>query len=154
MQLHQVAKNFGNHLLRLIPSHYFGKHTVKYVHLLTALVNVSANWVKVYGTKYQLPFTLVIDKTEDDDLVFGEVIQIYVLDNSCVVFEFVLLQAEFLSHYHAYAVLLPPVIQRKNYIIKHKDLPCFHPIGLYHRNMISDNSLLRYAVTRSNIFIP
>ena len=98
----------------------------------------SANWVEIYGTKYQLPFSLVIDKTEDDDLVLGEVTQIYVVDNSYVLFEFILLETEFFSHYHAYAVLLPPVLQRKSYVIKHKDLLHFHPIGLYHRNMISD----------------
>lgn len=110
--------------------------------------------MKVCGTKYQPPFALVIDKTEDDDFIFGEVMQIYVIDNSLVMFEFTILQAEFLPHYHAYAALLPPVLQRKNFVIKHQDLPCFQPIGLYHRNMISDNSLLRYVVTRSNIFIP
>ena len=110
--------------------------------------------MKVCGTKYQLPFALVIDKTEDDDLILGEVTQIYVIDNSFVMFEFIVLQSEFLVHYHAHAVLLPPVLQRKSYVIKHEDLSYFYPIGLYHRNMISDNSLLRYVVTRSNIFIP
>ena len=105
------------------------------------------------GTKYQLPFALVIDKTEDD-LIFGEVTKIYVIENSFVIFEFTILQAEFLPHYHAHAVLLPPLLQRKNYIIKYEEVPCFHPIGLYHRNMISDNSLLRYVVLRNNICIP
>ena len=55
----------------------------------------SANWVEIYGTKYQLPFSLVIDKTEDDDLVLGEVTQIYVVDNSYGLFEFILLETEF-----------------------------------------------------------
>ena len=66
--------------------------------------------MKVCGTKYQLPFALVIDNTEDDDFIFGEVTQIYVIDSSLVMFEFIVLQAEFLPHYHAYAVLLPPVL--------------------------------------------
>ena len=35
--------------------------------------------MEVYGTKYQLPFALVIDKIEDDDLLFVEVTQIIII---------------------------------------------------------------------------
>lgn len=114
----------------------------------------SADWVEVYGTKYQLPFALLIDKTEDDDLVFGEVTRIYVAEKCFVLFEFIVLQAEYQSHYHAYALFLPPVSQRESYVIKHEDLSHFHPIGLYHRRNITDNSLLKFAVPRSNVVVP
>jgi len=110
----------------------------------------SANWVTVYGTKYQTPFALAVDKSEDgEDLLFGEVTNILVADNYCIIiFEFDLLKAEFLHHYHAYAVLLPPVLSRQRYLIKHSDLPSFQPLGLYHSDCISDNSLFRYIVTK------
>jgi len=66
-------------------------------------------------------------------------------------FEFVTLQTDFLSHYHAYALRLPPTSQRTNFVIKHRDLPCFRPFGLYCCSNINNNSLLRYAVIRSSI---
>jgi len=63
----------------------------------------SADWVEVYGTKYQLPFALLIDKTEDDDLVFGEVTRIYVAEKCFVLFgKFNLTTTRMLCFCHQY----------------------------------------------------
>ena len=128
-----------------------------YLNIFTHFVfmEFSANWVTVFGTKYQLPFGLVVGKSEDEeDLMFGEVVDILVADNHCIIFEFDLLEAEFLHHYHVYAVLLPPVPSRQRYLIKHSDLPCFQPLGLYHSDYVSDNSLFRYIIPKSNVYVP
>ena len=113
----------------------------------------SANWIKFHGIKYQIPFGLVVDKSEDEeDLIFGDVKNIFVADSCSVIFEFEELESEYIHHYHAFALLLPPVPSRKRYLIKHSDLLSFQPLGLYHCNSVSDNSLLRFAVPRSNMY--
>jgi len=115
----------------------------------------SADWVEVYGTKYQLPFALLIDKTEDDDLVFGEVTQIYVAQNClfclnllpCKLNIFLIPCMCMLYYCHRYH-------KETFFVINHKDLSHFHPIGLYHRRNITDNSLSRFAVPQSNVIVP
>ena len=65
-----------------------------------------ANWVKVYGTKYQTPCALVVGKTDDDPL-FESVHKILVSGQE-VFFEFEKMDAVFCPHYHAYALSLTP----------------------------------------------
>ena len=102
---------------------------------------------------------MIIDKCnddgdDDDDLVFGEVTDILVADKCSIIFEFYVMEAQYIHHYHAHALLLPPVLSRQKYLIKHRDLAHYQPLGLYYCNSISDNSLMRYAVTRSKVHVP
>lgn len=105
-----------------------------------------ANWVKVSGTKYQTPCILVIG-SEDNEPIFGDVTNVLVLGQS-VFFEFKLLEAQFYHHYHAYSLSLP---SSGSYIIKHRDLPCYHPYGMYHS--LSNDCISRFTVLRNNVYI-
>ena len=84
-----------------------------------------ANWVRVNGTKYQTPCALVVEKSDDKELLFGKVISILV-GAKCVIFEFQLLKSEFCHHYHCYSLSLPP-LSTHQYFIRHCDL-LFPPI--------------------------
>ena len=106
--------------------------------------------MKVNGTKYQVPFVLVVGKSEDADLAFGEVHSVLV-HGQLVLFEYHLLEAQFYPHYHLYALSLTPLSDRQSYLIKHRDLLNYHPYGLYHNASISADHSLRYTVLRSNI---
>ena len=108
-----------------------------------------ANWVRVNGTKYQMPFAVVIGK--DEELTFGNVTSIYV-DGKSVLFEFFpMITHQFYHHYHAFALAAPAV--RCRYLIKHTDLPDFHPYGLYHSTSVSNDSTLQYVVLKSNVYV-
>ena len=93
-------------------------------------ISYRANWVRVLGTKYQPPFAIVIGK-DDDDLQFESVERI--LDDKGIIwFEFTfLLTHEYLHHYHAYSVKVPPVSLGSVYLIRQTDILDFHPYGLY-----------------------
>ena len=41
-------------------------------------VYLRANWVIVDGTKYQTPCVLIVGKTEEEDLIFGKVLSIFI----------------------------------------------------------------------------
>ena len=118
-------------------THYFSLHR--------------ANWVKVNGTKYQSPCALVVGQSDDEELIFGSVLSTLVHHQE-VFFEFEVMEGQYCKHYHAYALSLPRT-SSQTYLIQHKDLPSFHPYGLYHCHHISNNSSLQYTVLRSNICI-
>ena len=112
-----------------------------------------ANWVKINGTKYQTPCAIVVGQSdEDEELLFGHVLGVLVHCNQ-VLFEFELMEAQYCKHYHAYAPSLPPTSSSHKYLIKHTDLPSYHPYGLYYCHNISSNPSLQYTVLRSNIYI-
>ena len=46
-----------------------------------------ANWVIMNGTKYQTPCTLIVGKMEDDNLIFGNVINIFIHNQTLLLFE-------------------------------------------------------------------
>lgn len=102
------------------------------------------------GTKYQMPCVLIAGKTEDEDLIFGNVVSIFVHCQS-VLFEVEILNSHFCPHHHAHAVsVLPSALQ--TYLIKHSNLACYHPYGLYYCPHISSDLTLRYTVIRCNIY--
>ena len=88
------------------------------------------NWVILHGTKYQTPCLLIAGKTEDDYLIFGNVLSI-LLPCQSVLFEVEILNSHFCPHHHAYAVSVLPSVPQ-TYLIKHSDLTCYHPYGLYY----------------------
>ena len=105
------------------------------------------------GTKYQMPFALVVGK-DDEDLVFGKVVNIYV-DVKTVLFEFFpMLTCNFSHHHHAFILSLPPLSVRCKYLIKQQSLLDYHPYGLYTSLNISTNSHLEYIILRSNVYVP
>lgn len=103
----------------------------------------SANWVKVNGTKYQIPCALVVGKSQDgeDDLMFGEVLRILV-NLKTVIFEFKRLASKFCHNLHCFSVSSPSIARK--YYIKQCDLLDFHCYGLYHCHAS------RFIVLRSN----
>ena len=111
-----------------------------------------AHWVKVYGTKYQTPCAVVVGRSdEDDELQFGHVTSVLVYAKQ-EFFESELMHVQFCEHYHAYALSLPPLSLREKYLIAHRNLPHFHPYGMYHCRL-SSNTSLQYTVLRSNVYI-
>lgn len=70
----------------------------------------------------QMPCVLIAGKTEDEDLVFGNVFSIFVHCKS-VLFEVEILESNFCPHYHAHAVSSA----QQTYLIKHTYLVCYHP---------------------------
>jgi len=85
-----------------------------------------ANWVCINGTKYQVPFAIIIG-TDDEDLQFGSVVNVYIHEGS-VLFEFIkMITHQFYHHYHAYCLSLPSATNMHNYVIYHNELPDFHP---------------------------
>lgn len=107
--------------------------------------------MRVFGTKYQPPFAIVIGK-DDDDLQFGSVERILV-DRGIVWFEFTcLLTHEYLHHYHAYSVKFPRVSLRSMYLIKQMDILDFHPYGLYCSPTVCGDSTLQYVVLRNSVY--
>ena len=105
----------------------------------------------VNGTKYQTPCVLIVGKSEDQDVVFGNVINVLVFNQS-VLFEVEILSSTFSPHYHAYAVSVLPSSASQTYLIKHSDLACYHPYGLYYCPHLSSDLTLRYTVIRSNVY--
>lgn len=71
-----------------------------------------ANWVKVSGTKYQLPCALVVGQSDDEELIFGTVLGILVHCRE-VFFEFELMEGQYCKHYHAYALSFPHTSSQK-----------------------------------------
>ena len=105
----------------------------------------------MFGTKYQVPFAIVVGK-DDDHLQFGSVTRILV-DRGVVLFEFVLLKThQFFSHYHAYGVKLPSMSSRINNLIKQSELIDYHPFGLYHSYTVSECTNLQYIVLRGSVY--
>ena len=105
-----------------------------------------ATWVRVNGTKYQVPCAIVIGK--NDELEFGRVVSIYV-DDSIVFFEFIpLATRSFCHHFHVFALVSESECK---YLIKHKDLFDFNPFGLYTSSHISE-TFEEYVVLKSNIY--
>ena len=74
------------------------------------------------GVFEQMPCVLIAGKTEDEDLVFGNVFSIFVHRKS-VLFEVKILKSHFCPHYHAHAVSSA----QQTYFIKHTYLVCYHP---------------------------
>lgn len=114
--------------------------------------NYRAKWVRVNGTKYQKPFAIII-AMEDDDLKFGNVENIYV-DGLTVWFEFVPLDTfQFCTHFNAYALTLPRTPSTCNHIIKHSNLPDFHPYGIYRSSTVCSNDAFLYVVLKCNVYL-
>ena len=113
----------------------------------------SANWVKIHGTKYQIPCAVVVGRSDDDDdeLLFGLVLSILVYCKE-VYFEFELLEAQYCNHYHAHSLSIPPASSIQKYLIKQVNLASFHPYGMYICHNISPSSSLSYTVLRNNIY--
>lgn len=112
----------------------------------------SANWVCVNGTKYQMPFALIVDK-EEEELKFGMVVNIYVDGSASVFFEFVpVVTIEYCSHFHAYALFIPTA-SSVSYLINHRHLLDFHPYGLYHSTTVLSEHNIQYTVIRNNVYI-
>ena len=109
-----------------------------------------AKWVKVHGTKYQTPCALVVGRSQDDELQFGHVTNIFVHCQQ-VYFEFELMHAEFCKHIHAYALSLPPTSLRQQYLVEHRYLPTYHPYGLYHCQHLNSDLLVQFTVLRNDI---
>ena len=80
------------------------------------------------GTKYNAPCVLIVGKSEDEDLIFGNVTNIFIHNQSLLFFEVEILNSKFCPHYHAYAISMPPSFVQQ--LIKHSDLTCYHPYGL------------------------
>ena len=96
-----------------------------------------------------MPFAVVIGK--DVELMFGNVTNI-LIEGKSVMFEFFpMITHQFCHHCHAFALAVPAVKCR--YLIRHRDLPDFHPYGLYHSTSVIDDSTLQYVVLKSNIYI-
>ena len=111
-----------------------------------------AKWVCVHGTKYQVPFAIVIGLDEDDIVQFGSVENIYV-HKGVIFFEFIpLITHQYLDHFHAYAVVLPKVSERTLYLIKQSEIIDHHPYGLYTAHIVSELSNVQYIVLRSTVF--
>ena len=102
------------------------------------------------GTKYKAPCVLIVGKTEDEDLIFGNVTSIFIHNQSLLFFEVEILNSKFCPHYHAYAISMPPSFVQQ--LIKHSDLTCYHPYGLYYCPHLSSEISLRYVVLRSNVY--
>ena len=102
------------------------------------------------GTKYQTPCVLIVGKTEDENLIFGSVVSIFVHCQS-VLFEVKILNSHLCPHHHAYAMSLSPSALPM-YLIKHSDLAYYHPYALYYCPHISSDLTLRYTVIRCNIY--
>ena len=110
--------------------------------------------MRVNGTKYQLPFALVIGRDSEEELKFGKVVTIYV-DGQSTIFEFLpMLTYQAYHHYHAYALKSQPLSSRCMYLIKHSDLVEYHPYGLYHSTSVSTDTTLEYVGHKSNVYIP
>ena len=88
---------------------------------------------------------------EDDNLIFGNVMNIFIHNQTLLLFEVEILKSTFCPHYHAYAMSMPSTVQ-KTHLIKHCDLLCYHPYGLYYCPQISPDISLRYTVLRSNVY--
>lgn len=107
--------------------------------------------MRVFGTKYQTPFAIVIGK-DDDILQFGSVENIFV-DRGVVLFEFIpLITHEYLHHYHAYAVKLPNVSSRAKYLIMQSEILDYHSYGLYCSPTVSEDTNVQYVVLRSSVY--
>lgn len=111
--------------------------------------------MKIHGIKYQAPCTVIVGKSnevEDEELQFGHVIGVLVSSNK-VLFEFELMQVEYIEHLHAYALSLPPTSLRQKYLIEQSNLISYHPYGLYHCHNLCKNYSVQYTVLKSNIYI-
>lgn len=75
----------------------------------------SLSWVKLHGVRFELSSIVVLDISESSGLPqFGEIKNIYLLDNDEVTFECVSLESiDFNEHYYAYQV------QRTNNYLLH-----------------------------------
>lgn len=105
----------------------------------------------VSGTKYQIPVALAIDR-DDEGVKFGQVVHVYV-DGLTVFFEFIpMITQQTLYHYHAIPLAMPPVTNRSTYLIKQSRLLDYHPYGMYHSSIVSNDSSLLYVVPKSNIY--
>ena len=105
----------------------------------------------VNGTKYQIPCVLIIGKSEDQDLIFGNVVNVLIHQQSAL-FQVEIMSSTYCPHYHAYALSVLPSPSLETYLIKHSDLVCYHPYSLYYCPHISSDFTLRYIVMRSNIY--
>ena len=109
-----------------------------------------ANWVIVDGTKYQRPCVLIAGKMEDEDLIFGNVVSIFIHSQS-VLFEVEIYNSHF-SHYQSHVISFLPSVQH-TYLIKHSDLASYHPYSSYYCPDISSDITVRHTVVRCNIFM-
>ena len=112
------------------------------------MVLYRANWVKVNGTKYEVSCVLIVGKTSDEELQFGEVTRILV-DITSVYFKFKLLDSNFINHHHCYC--LSSSSDKLLYTIHHSQLLNYHPYGMYYSRTISSDSNRKYAVLRNII---
>ena len=105
-----------------------------------------ANWVKVYGTKYQTPCALVVGKTDDDPL-FERVHKIVFLAKRCS------LNLRKWMQSFVHTTMPMPSPSHHHFLVKQKDLITYHPYGLYRCPHISTVSSLQYSVLRSNAYM-
>ncbi len=103
--------------------------------------------MKVSGTKYRMPCVLVIGKTDEDQVLFGEVTRILV-DIKSVIFEFKLFRSYFNHHFHCYCLISP---ETTHYAIPYSHLIHYHPYGLYYSSSINSEYPQCFSVLRSVI---
>lgn len=121
----------------------------QFINMITSIYR--ANWVRVNGTKYQMPCAIVIGMDEDEPK-FGSVENIYI-DGASVFFEFVpMITNQFCHHFHAFA-LASQAASSDTYLINHCLLLDFHPYGLYHSTTILSEYKVRYVIVRNNVYI-
>lgn len=108
----------------------------------------SANWVTINGTKYEQSCVLVIGKTEEDDVLFGEVTRI-IVDIKSVYFEFKLYNSFFNRHHHCYCLSTPA--QTSSYVIHFSKLIHYHPYGLYFSQSFTNTNQQFFTVLRTII---
>ena len=130
----------------------------RYIHIYVILLLINnsivhrAKWVKVNGTKYQIPFAINIGN-EEDELKFVDVTNIFV-DGSIVYFEFIPFHTYgFSTHFNAYILEVPAT--RNHCIIKQDQLHDFNPYGIYHSSNV-DSVLgftsVKYVILKYNIY--
>ena len=103
--------------------------------------------MKVSGTKYRMPCVLVIGKTDEDEVIFGEVTRILV-DIKSVIFEFKLFRSYFNHHFHCYCLISP---ENTHYAIPYSQLIHYHPYGFYYSSSINSEHPHCFSVLRSVI---
>ena len=70
----------------------------------------------VNGTKYQMPCVLIIGKSEDQDIIFGNVVNVLV-NQQCALFEVEIMSSTYCPHYHTYALSVSPSPTLGTYLI-------------------------------------
>ena len=113
---------------------------------LYILFYFSANWVRLYGTLYQTPCVLLIEKREDE-LIFGELIDILCFENVILFHIEELEYVLYSDHFHAHVVSTEH--RGIRYLIHPDYLLDYLPYGFYlPPSMSYDN--IKFVVLKRN----